>query len=799
METNPPNDDDSANPKTVDFSKKPLEEYTQEEVRQWLTKLEQMGIPIKAQETPLRHHDGSFLAILTLAHMERLHGSFVGRILFDAVSKLKGEFAESHSSQGRTLSLEPTMTHNLRQAFYETEYQDHYGLVARFCAFVNNCINLYVEQPTKYFGPYVALLQSSGYGKSQLIRQLGKQFHVVYVSLAAQKSSAFPPRSLETICAALMLPSNDVIMIEAQQLRLVVAYLQILKQSSEEPAQWYEKNQEHMQEASEQIQKLQSRTTKQLYDDVCDIWQTFPENMTVIFAVDEARSLLVSLNGQDNYFRIWRRTLARLSYHNQSQCRRLFSLVTDTSSQISNFTSPNERDPSYRTRTTKNLINFQPFIQLTTVDLFVSADENNLPAEKALRLGRPLWNSLYKSGLSELIETAGIKLRCGQEWKYLAGEDIENAHIALLGSRFALEVAPKSKIASSLVANNMATLLFVSETRESIYATYISEPVLAEAAAKEMEDVERRVASLNHLIRSIFIGDINAGAVGELTARLLLQSAYDRCIHQLKDQRKNSDSVRAKPILYSDNTLITLHQFFTKMCGDEKIKLSFPKAFVCFTHWIMITVDPDQEMLRRGWNRRLAFILKANNEGTDLFIPFKNSNEKTIRVLAVQVKNEGLDTMCKGHGGVSNRTASISKNMEGDVKLILETVSGLWDKDVHTYHQDTKKRGFKFEDKSGQSRWLGWEMHPEKDLFHLCARDLLHLVDNEQEREALDLLSGRFNVEQHFQGNERTILKSMVPLTFGLATEKELQRLVKKPAHANPNVSTPPKKSKKGK
>ena len=103
--------------------------------------------------------------------------------------------------------------------------------------------------------------------------------------------------------------------------------------------------------------------------------------------------------------------------------------------------------------------------------------------------------------------------------------------LAIFGPRLCIDIVPQSRFASHLIASYLHICPNISEDRECIITSMPTEPVLAEAAARMMNDPNVSLAELiNQLSSALKKGVVEAGYRGELTARLLLLRAWDDCI-----------------------------------------------------------------------------------------------------------------------------------------------------------------------------------------------------------------------------------------------------------------------------
>ncbi|CAG8854769.1 20013_t:CDS:1, partial [Gigaspora margarita] len=249
-----------------------------------------------------------------------------------------------------------------------------------------------------------------------------------------------------------------------------------------------------------------------------------------LFAFDEARTLIskndgIKSVGKNSLFYYIRRALILLPKE-----AGIFAIFTDTHSNISNFSPVSYLDPSKRVAE-EGFILFEPFYLLDTVDMNVNFKKVMTLKESAdphhfFQYGRPLWGALLmpssdtKGMESEhIIELAMDKLIGGKffsVWK----KDLKDSQkkidiletLAILGPRLCIEIAPQSGYAPDLIANNMRLCINILEDRKYVVTSMPTEPVLAEASARIMNDPYVSLTELiNQLSEALKKGVVEAG------------------------------------------------------------------------------------------------------------------------------------------------------------------------------------------------------------------------------------------------------------------------------------------------
>lgn len=213
--------------------------------------------------------------------------------------------------------------------------------------------------------------------------------------------------------------------------------------------------------------------------------------------IDEANPLSMSDNNENaiNKFRILRR-----ASRNLFSGLRCLIVLAQTASRVSDFfTNPQHVTPSEREA--KPHRTMSPFNQIFFFDVHFPQEYRNLfesdqfgykslterkPVETLYMLGRPLWPSYIKNKYTtvKLMELARRKLICCDSFKFVEEKNEFLATLAVLCSRTTLMIEYNSSYGSDLVANYMSVLVHISEQRDWTASTYISEPILSDAAAQ---------------------------------------------------------------------------------------------------------------------------------------------------------------------------------------------------------------------------------------------------------------------------------------------------------------------------
>ncbi|KAG9301730.1 hypothetical protein G9A89_003275 [Geosiphon pyriformis] len=533
------------------------------------------------------------------------------------VEKLKSEEegAERQAKKARTDDAESESDKDLVADAFKYKFVNSQNFVANFHSHIKFCLSKCHEDDS--YSPYIALIQSSGYGKSRLIAEIAQDVYVLYVCFRLPMSTGYPPRS--SIASKILeeMTFAKVSWFETF-LECTVAALGRMIQDSLTPSECWEMQMDpskekrfwtgvttDLQHALDASPPKMESIPKQLY-----ITSEAP-TLKFMLCLDEARILTTTIHKtkERSLFRIIRRALQNIGWKN------FMCVMLDTADCLSNFVSAEERDPSLRLPTTKPLKLLPPFIDVSTIDaLFMGQVEN--PTDRFF-LGRALWTALLKSGLSigRAVETAKRKLLGGTVTTNLQSilstaktvdEQLAMA-IAIMSVLISVDISPQPHLSHLLVSSHMATCISIKEDRSQMLVMYPSEPILAEAAFRLIDSDATLVKVLQLFATSFQCEFVDAGYRGELVARLILIIAWRKCVQKSW----------GKDRLYTRE--LSLKEFLSAL----------------------FEYTPDSGLLARLFRRGAAAILKFNQLGVDLLIPLKRRNAQFTYV-TISVKNRDV-------------------------------------------------------------------------------------------------------------------------------------------------------------
>lgn len=376
----------------------------------------------------------------------------------------------------------------------------------------------------------------------------------------------------------------------------------------------------------------------------------------LLFVLDEASELLqreVELDGKDsNAFHVFRKRI-QLSAEHCKNCMKFFFVCLDTSAKISNFAPYSVYDSSSRIVEGK-LVLFLPFIHLAFFDVVASNNDIQIDGIDMAYLatyGRPLWKSLLSKDrmISSIVTLAQSKLigadvssivKVSFKQKLFSVEDYAPIHYymaAFFNSRMRVNITPVCSMAEMMIASGLSVALHITENRHVVYIDSPSEPLVAEAAMKLMNDKTKGFSwglVLDYLEDFLKKGIVIEGYRGELVARLILLMAWDF----QEDHQKSIATLGevGKPLKLKD--------YLTCLFSNDGLKqiTVIPDCYVFFNHFISIGFTVNLKDLAYYFKRGAAILCQRNEKTVDLIIPICFSNtvcNEEMGCVLVQVKN----------------------------------------------------------------------------------------------------------------------------------------------------------------
>lgn len=248
-----------------------------------------------------------------------------------------------------------------------------------------------VQSTTRtYRAPYISIFQSSGYGKSRLLKEIAQEYYTFYISFASSDSTAFPRRS--PIANSILAKIADIASEDSRTDYCEYFFLSCLEQlanhfEEQTPQQFFDSLDKHFEDIRTLADKKFSERVK--VRDLIEQSQPLKKRSQgnwpalILFAFDESRALLQTIGSEKSPFRLIRAALASIgkvyeiiikgsSYTNiYFRFTEIFGIFADTTSKISNFAPPQKKDPSWRKEDNQVLDLMPPFINLFTMDVMV--------------------------------------------------------------------------------------------------------------------------------------------------------------------------------------------------------------------------------------------------------------------------------------------------------------------------------------------------------------------------------------------------------------------------------------------
>ncbi|KAH8113007.1 hypothetical protein DFH11DRAFT_356438 [Phellopilus nigrolimitatus] len=290
------------------------------------------------------------------------------------------------------------------------------------------------------------------------------------------------------------------------------------------------------------------------------------------------------------------------------------------------------------------------------------------PGEKTLKdvstihfmsqFGRPMFSNLMGAMVHgtelHMVNLARAKLIASS--KPDIAEMTDDAKLAVLAVRLLLDFntsqADRQARMVRLVQNHMAIAFSIPKHREALSVGYPSEPILAEAAARQMNVMRNSCNAMSiALLLQEFVerGLVDKGERGELVARLIFTLAYDEAAEAYErdtsENRKDPVDESSDCPFYSRG--VPLKYFIVALFGKthaehtfkshpdnvrngQTFEQAFERAWVRFTHF-QRAGNSSVISTEAAWAaaaRAMAFQSSSGHAGMDIFIPVVLRDEK---------------------------------------------------------------------------------------------------------------------------------------------------------------------------
>ncbi|KAG1706403.1 hypothetical protein DVH05_001551 [Phytophthora capsici] len=259
----------------------------------------------------------------------------------------------------------------LQKAFTETEYMGDAHI--KLGQYLRRC--WVAHSPKKFNAPYVTVVQSSGFGKSRMLRELalsandpGINMTFLYMCMRERTSTGYIEATLK-LREWLFNPLEDAEVKDISE-RLKTIYYYAIENWGAVQEQWvvlFSEASADAVAAETLANSLMSRRTTSAKTKRSQDHKRAPGAKMVVLVVDEARSLLRGRSDDGlNLFRKQRVALVSANIDIDGGGG-VFAVLVDTNSKISDLSPPWVSDPPFKV-TRDRLASFPPFVLAHTMD-----------------------------------------------------------------------------------------------------------------------------------------------------------------------------------------------------------------------------------------------------------------------------------------------------------------------------------------------------------------------------------------------------------------------------------------------
>ncbi|CAI2177915.1 1964_t:CDS:2 [Funneliformis geosporum] len=538
------------------------------------------------------------------------------------------------------------------------EFKNNLDYVGYFQNYITTCYN----NSKDTYMPYISIVQSSGYGKSRLIKEYANEVYTLYLNLGIdRKCFPRPSACAKEFVASFQKAKDPVVWFNtflAMAVYLVVS--EVKKNNTDKSSFW----RSHLDDNGQSIWDLAIRAANEAEtsNDLISIRDnpgyleesfTSENDIKLLLCIDEGRKLIQETNRDlgITLFRCWRRALQ----NNKWRTRGLFSVILDTTSRITNFSPASGYDPTIKALQ-EDVELFKPFIYISTYSSLVNNSDNFY--DYAFSIGRPCWKALRNEYIKEVVRSDSAECYAWEKVKLLIKAKLQGGtnnptddegknltSVALLASFCSVDISPSVHFASNLVASHLGTCLAISQDRTKILTCYPSEPLVTEAAYELLDD-----NMLFLIAQSFNQGVVEPGKRGEIVGELILILTRQKLYKRLKRAKKATFYTGEIKLFIFLEDLLKNNIVLKKNYDEHKF---FKDANISFTRFVTIRTIPTLSDLEKGYKSCVAFNLKRNQQGADFLIPVKCNGKYTVWV--IQIKNHNL---LKCNSGVTEDSTS---------------------------------------------------------------------------------------------------------------------------------------------
>jgi hypothetical protein len=301
---------------------------------------------------------------------------------------------------------------------------------------------------------------------------------------------------------------------------------------------------------------------------------------------------------------------------------------------------------------------------------------------------------------SKMIETiiplARSKLICQHD---IHGKATDTARTAVLDVLLMLDFEPRREAAhmilADMVASHMRTVFSVPKHREYFCSGYPSEPILAEAAARQLHEFQKHSHPSQNVMVTILrecfsSGLLHQGHQGEVVTRLLVMTAYMRAVKT--DHSKDSSPHFSKgcklttfigELFQAPFAEEILHCVPDNLQSRTTFAEAFKKAVVRFTHFGKMADDSGATAyaMLAAFIRGMAIICWDSQDFVDILIPIllddtADVQQSAMSGLLLQVKRRKTGGSVGGNS-INEKSLQFFPNDETDARPYVTLVAEL--------------------------------------------------------------------------------------------------------------------------
>lgn len=562
-----------------------------------------------------------------------------------------------------------------QRAFFG-EYRDNrdgYNYLKCFEGYLNRLVENY--SANVYYSPVISIIQSSGMGKSRSFKELAKKYLTFYIVFREVDEKSFPQAS--KALNEYLLFTNETLPVS--DYTVVFRYICFLKscidmalkvannivelganfyekfylsQVNDNPDQFwisiltkaraYESSVPSVAQSEDDFLKF-VRPQVYLQKELAALNVLNINPLKTLFVLDEVHCFSLAKDKNEHLYVNFCRALQIFD-----EVKGIMCATADTASKLSDIVPKSKNHISGRVALQGSEL-LPPFYRLGTIDSHVisnpekitviSKDNVEVNIAEALSLdsvvqreniakyGRPLWWSLLKENnrFESIVSLAQQKLLGLNSAKQLANPQILEFEscLAILSSRLQFAIKPKYEEAAKLTESHGAVVDFISSSREALFVSYTSEPIVSEAAAILME--KRLNVMLETMLEYFRSNFMDHGERSEYIARLVSILAADKVAKRLPKSLE----------MFTYNRPISCEDYLKELVGDhlQSILAKHEKNFLnvnwhrflsgkmFFTHYIGCSYTPTLADLAEFFKRGAAVLCKTNQAGVDMIIP----------------------------------------------------------------------------------------------------------------------------------------------------------------------------------